>query len=174
MTILLLAFSMDANSFISKMVTELLSLNNERLMLQSQTSQSNPLFIELDEKINISKQNLILALRKLLKNLEIEKKKIKNYIAKTATKISYLPENRTRYLDIEREHKLNDAIYTFLLQKQSETQITKASNTPDNEIVDNAAITGVVSPSKNKNNKQAMLLAFIIPIGIIVLKEIFK
>ena len=85
--------------------------------------------------------------------------------------MDYLPESERQYLDIERTYKLNDAIYTFLLQKQSETQITKASNTPDNEILDNATITGIVSPNKTKNNRQAIFIAFLLPIGIIVLKE---
>lgn len=168
---LLPAFSFDANSLISSFVTELLTLNNERTIMASETSANNPLLNELDKKIAISKENLLLALSKLIKNIDIEEEKLEGQMNSAATKMNFLPETEREYLDIEREHKLNDAIYTFLLQKQSETQITKASNTPDNEILDNASITGIVAPNKKKNTRQSLLLAFILPIGIIVLKE---
>ncbi len=168
---LLPAFSLDANNFISSFVTDLLSLYNERSLLEAQTNTDNPLVNELDRKIEVSKQNLLTSLNKLLKNIKIEKDRINAQMSKAASKMNYLPETERLFLDIEREYKLNDAIYTFLLQKQSETQITKASNTPDNEILDDASITGVVSPNKSKNNRQAFLLSILFPIAIVVLKE---
>ncbi|MGQ1786218.1 MULTISPECIES: GumC family protein [unclassified Saccharicrinis] len=168
---LLPAFSLDANSFITSFVTDLLSLHNERSLIESQTNEDNPILTELDRKIEVSKENLLVALRKILKNLGIKKEKLVAQMNKAAAKMNHLPETERQYLDIEREYNLNDAIYTFLLQKQSETQITKASNTPDNEILDDAGITGIVSPNKSKNNRQALFLAFLFPVVIIVLKE---
>ncbi len=168
---LLPVFSLDANSFISSMVTDLLALHNEFSLLQSQTNADNPMLGELNRKITLSKKNILTALDKILKNAAIEKEKIKGQMDIIASRMNYLPENERLFLDIERDYKLNDAIYTFLLQKQSETQITKASNTPDNEIIDEASIVGVVSPNKTKNNRQALFLAFLLPVGIVVLKE---
>jgi capsular exopolysaccharide synthesis family protein len=165
------AFSQDANGFISTLVSELLTLSNERAMLSSQSSTINPALEDLERKLDISKKNLILSLDKLLKNVKIEKDKLLSDMGELSGKMNHLPELERKYLDIEREYKLNDAIYTFLLQKQSETQISKASNTPDNEIIDEAVITGIVSPNKSKNNRQALMLALVIPVAIIILKE---
>ena len=75
---LLPVFSVDGNGFVTNLVTELLALNNERSLLQSQTSISNPILIELDRKIEVGKQNLLVALGKLLKNIDIEKEKLLN------------------------------------------------------------------------------------------------
>jgi tyrosine-protein kinase Etk/Wzc len=41
-------------------------------------------------------------------------------------------------LGIERKYKLNDQLYTFLLEKRAGAQIQKASNMPDNEVVDSS------------------------------------
>ncbi|TLX73251.1 polysaccharide biosynthesis tyrosine autokinase [Labilibacter sediminis] len=168
---LLPAFSHDANSFILGLITELLTLNNEHYLSKSKTSVNNPYLDELTTKIEVGKMNLLTAIEKLLKNFEIEKDKLNTQLDEVGSKMNLLPEAERRYLDIERDFKLNDAIYTFLLQKQSETQITKASNAPDNEIIDSATIVSIVSPNKQKNNKQALLLALAFPIAIIVLKE---
>ncbi len=168
---LLPAFSDDANGLISNLVVEMLELINERKLVEAQGTEINPYLDELDRKIVVSKQNLLTALDKLLENIDIEKNRLRAQMQELALKMNQLPELERKYLDIERNYKLNDAIYTFLLQKQSETQITKASNTPDNEIIDEASITGVVSPNRKKNTQQALMLAFAIPIGIIALKE---
>ncbi len=168
---LLPAFSQDANSFISTIVTEMLSLINERSILLTQTSKDNPYLQELYNRIEVSKNNLLLAIDKLIKNIDIEKGKMITQKNQLAGKMNQLPDVERKYLDIEREYKLNDAIYTFLLQKYSETQITKASNAPDNEIIDEATITCIVSPNRQKNTKQALLFALAFPIAIIVLKE---
>ncbi|SMO44967.1 capsular exopolysaccharide family [Saccharicrinis carchari] len=168
---LLPIFSIESNAFVTSLVTELLGLHNELSLLQAQTNTHNPLLAEMNQKINLSKQNLLVALHKILKNVALEKKKIKDQMSHLAARMNDLPENERLFLDIERDYKLNDAIYTFLLQKKSETQITKASNTPDNEILDDASIVGVVSPNKSKNKQQAILLAFLLPVGIVVLKE---
>ncbi len=168
---LLPAFSENANSLISSLVIDLLGLINEHKLTQADGAEINPYLDELERKIEVSKQNLLTALDKLIENITIEKNKIKHQMQELALKMNQLPDLERKYLDVERGYKLNDAIYTFLLQKQSETQITKASNTPDNEIIDEAAITGVVSPNRKKNTQQALMLAFAIPIAIIVLKE---
>ena len=46
-----------------------------------------------------------------------------------------LPVTERQLLGIERKYKLNDELYTFT-GKRAEAQIQKASNMPDNELVD--------------------------------------
>ncbi|MCW3807602.1 GumC family protein [Plebeiibacterium marinum] len=168
---LLPAFTDDANGIISGFITELLAQINEHTLTTAKSSEINPYLDELEKRIEVSRQNLLVALKKLLQNIEIEKQKLNNQLKELSQKMNQLPEIERKYIDIERGYKLNDAIFTFLLQKQSETQITKASNTPDNEIIDEAGITSIVAPNKKKNTQQALMLAFALPIAIIVLKE---
>jgi capsular exopolysaccharide synthesis family protein len=168
---LLPAFSQDANSFISSLVTELLTLTNELTLIKAQSSADNPYIYELENKVKQGKTNLLSAIDQLLKNISIEKSKLLSQMSSLAGKMNKLPMAERNYLDIERTYKLNDAIYTFLLQKQSETQITKASNTPDNEIIDKASIVGIVSPNRSKSKQQALLFALILPIAIIIIRE---
>ncbi len=168
---LLPAFSNNTNSIISGLITDLISTQNEYNIAKSQTTDSNPYIAEINKKLQLSKSNLIMAIGKLIENLKIEKQKLDNDLKEVKAHMNQLPELERKYLDIERSFKLNNSIYTFLLQKQSETQITKASNTPDNEVIDNATINGIVSPNREKNQKQTILLALVIPFAIIVLKE---
>ena len=49
---------------------------------------------------------------------------------------SGLPVTERQLLGIERKYKLNDELYTFLLEKRAGAQIQKASNMADNEVID--------------------------------------
>ncbi len=168
---LLPAFSQDANPFILALIKELLTLNNEYELIKSKTNDTNPYLADLKVKIDVGKQNLITALDKLLKSNSLEEAKLASQMKELDVQMNQLPESEKEYLNIERAYKLNDAIYTFLLQKQSETEITKASNAPDNEIIDSAFINGIVAPNKQSDQKRSLLLALFIPVAIIFLKE---
>jgi len=79
-------------------------------------------------------------------------------------------------VSMQRKFNLTDAIYTFLLQKRSESAITMASNYPDYEILEPARqiTSSVIAPRKMLNWLLAFFLAFAIPTGFIMLKQFFN
>lgn len=168
------AFSDKNYPLIDKQITELMAANAEINSFDANTSGNNPYINNLKEKSSNLRQTLSESINKILENIEIEIASSNKELANYEEELNRLPELEKRYLQIDRAYKLNDAIYTFLLQKSSETQITKASNVPDNEIIDQASISGVISPNKKSNYSRALILGFVIPIGIIVLIELLN
>ncbi|BAX82642.1 polysaccharide biosynthesis tyrosine autokinase [Labilibaculum antarcticum] len=49
-----------------------------------------------------------------------------------------LPGKEQQFMNIQRTYDLNNGLYTSLLEKRVEAQIQKASNLPDNEVVESA------------------------------------
>jgi len=168
------AVSDDANGMVNQMIMQLIDLKDEYENLKSGAQTPNPYINSLSQKIEISEKNLRTAIDMVIKNIELKEKELKSSLDKTISEIKLLPDLEREYADIERNYKLNDAIYTFLLQKHSENQIAKASNTPDNEVIDSPAITGLVSPNKKNNYSKAFIIALLLPIGIIVLREVLN
>lgn len=171
---LLPAFSTEPAALIQQFVREHLTLLNEARVIAQQAGENNPYLVELNQKIELSGQSLILSIDQQMESIRMQMRELKQTEAQLNAEIGNLPELERDYLAMERTHKLNDAIYTFLLQKSSETQIAKASNTPDNEVLDPAYINGVVSPSKKSNYTRGLLLGFAIPVLIIGLRELFN
>ncbi len=168
---LLPALDDENSSLINELATQLIELQKEMELLKEEVSVDNQYFASQKSRMTITVDLLKKAIGQVLKNFKMEQEKIQNELQAILADMEKLPELEKNYLIIDRTYKLNDAIYTFLLQKHSETQITKASNTPDNEIIDNASITALVSPQKNSDYKKGLMLALLIPAVFIGLKE---
>jgi capsular exopolysaccharide synthesis family protein len=168
------AVSDEANSMVNQMILQLIDLKDEFETLNSDADNPNPYIISLSQKISIAENNLKTVIDLVIKNFELKENEIRNDLTKTIEEIKSLPDMEREYADIERNYKLNDAIYTFLLQKHSENQIAKASNTPDNEVIDSPSLTGLVSPNTKNNYSKAFIIALLLPVGIIVLRELLN
>ncbi|MDO4727279.1 MAG: polysaccharide biosynthesis tyrosine autokinase [Porphyromonadaceae bacterium] len=85
------------------------------------------------------------------------------------------PNKELRMLDYERRYKINDSYYTFLLQKRSEAQIRKASNSPDNAVMQKARTMSLIN-AKEKQNKYIvfLLIGLAVPAALIILKELLN
>jgi len=91
-------------------------------------------------------------------------------------RISKLPGTQMQLGGIERTFKLNDAIYNYLLEKQAEAKITKASNLSDIVVIEPAHMVGSspVSPKYMFSYIIALIMGFTLPIMILVIKMFFK
>ncbi len=95
---------------------------------------------------------------------------------KASGEISQMPKTELQLRGIERKFKLNDAIYTFLLQKRSEAQIARASSMPDYEVIDPAvlAMARQISPKSKLNYLIALMLGILLPSVFIMLKDLLN
>lgn len=80
--------------------------------------------------------------------------------------INKLPSTERKLINIQRKFDLNNTVYTYLLEKRSESGIARASNVSDNRVIDNASYisSALIRPKKKMNLITAILLGFVIPI----------
>ncbi|HNW53329.1 MAG TPA: GNVR domain-containing protein, partial [Bacteroidales bacterium] len=149
---------------------ELYAEKSERLL---GSKPNNPMVLQIDQKIVNTKKALTESINNIVKTSDISIKDIEARIQELSGFFRNLPATQRQLLGIERKYKLNDAIYTYLLQKRSEAAITKASNTPDNEVVDVAdpVVQEQVFPKTSLNYTIAFLLGLIIPLLYILGKD---
>lgn len=155
---------------------ELTNLYAERSERMVKDSPNNPLLLAADRKISLTKKSISESINNIMVSSEIKIKDIDSRIDKLSSNFGDLPSTERQLLGIERKYKLNDAIYTHLLQKRSEASIAKASNTSDNEIVDSAKTIDdtPVSPKPVLNYVIALFLGLALPIGFIFIKDFFN
>ncbi len=111
-----------------------------------------------------------------LKAISYNYRDIKKKIELIDSKLSQIPSVEREIQNIQRRYKLNDDIYTFLLEKRTEAGITMASNSPGAKILDVAKYENVIkkSPQPGGNRTKIIFICLLFPILIIVGKDFFN
>ena len=161
---------------LNRLVTELVTLSQTKAtQLLTQTEQ-HPQIVKLDEQIVTTKRTLLETINNLVSNAELSLDEINKRIAKTMSESKVLPEKQQQLINYQRNFNFNDETYKYLMQRRAEAQILKASNTPDNSILDEARIERVVriSPRTSMNYLIAIILGLLIPALYLFLKDFFN
>lgn len=158
------------------LVTELQSLNNQKASIVGNNTSKNLFIGQIDNKIKYQKQAIIENVTNSLNTLNLTQNELNYRAEKLSKEISKLPRTELNMVSMQRKFNLTDAIYTFLLQKQSEAAITMASNIPDYEILEPARETSslVLSPKKKLSFTLAFFVGLMIPTMFIILKNFFS
>ncbi|MGD0756759.1 MAG: polysaccharide biosynthesis tyrosine autokinase, partial [Bacteroidales bacterium] len=158
---------------LNNLMSELIDIQAQRANLINSDQEKNPLVQKLGIQIeNIKKtisENISAAGRTTGISIDEMNKRIK----KTENEISRLPATQRQLGNIERKYRLNDAIYNYMLEKRAEAKITKASNLPDDIIIEPAKMVGFgpVSPNKKLNYLIALILGMAVPFGYLMIRS---
>jgi capsular exopolysaccharide synthesis family protein len=97
-------------------------------------------------------------------------------INKVNMQASVLPITERQLLGIERKFKLNNELYTFLLETRANLQMQKASNTADSEIIDPAddRFSVIVAPNPTTIYFISLIAGMGIPLMFFFLRFIFN
>jgi len=161
---------------LNRLVTELVTLSQTKAtQLLTQTEQ-HPQIIKLDEQIVTTKKTLLETVNNLVQNAQLSLREIEKRISQIESETKVLPEKQRQLLSYQRNFNLTDETYKYLMQRRAEAQILRASNTPDNEVLDEArlALTNLVKPRRMINTILALLICLLIPAIYLFLKEIFN
>lgn len=158
---------------LNQLIAQLIALSSERSNLLKQGNIKNLRLNTIEIQIDNLKRTINENIQSNAATTEIALQDINNRSARISAEMARLPSTERQLFGFERKFKLNDAIYTFLLQKRAEAQIARASNAPDYEIVDPARyITAYQIFPKNKLVLViGFLLGLVIPFSIIVLRD---
>ncbi len=159
------------------LVTELMAINSERASHSGDNQSSDNILLKNYNLRTTNIKNTILEnVSSSLKTISSSINEIDYRISKLSNQISAMPKTELQLKGIERKFELNSTIYTFLLQKRSEAQITKASSMPDYEVIEPARSIWMksVSPKKKLNYAIAFFIALFIPTVYIMVIDFFN
>ncbi|MBE0652977.1 MAG: polysaccharide biosynthesis tyrosine autokinase, partial [Bacteroidales bacterium] len=159
----------------------LIRLVEELAILQGQLSSTgagelNPLQRNLEQKVRSTKDALRETLNGLRRANSLARSEKQEQINRANAQASALPVTERMLVGIERKFRLNDELYTFLLETRAEQQMQKASNKSDNEIIDwaDARYSTLVAPDPLKINLIGLLAGVGIPFLILFVAFIFN
>lgn len=161
---------------INKLVVDLVSLSQSKAIQVITLTEQHPTIIKMDEQIMTYKKTLLETANNLVSNTQMSIAEIDKRIEKAEMESRNLPRKQRLLLGYQRKFELNQNTYNYLMQRRAEAQILKASNTPDNEILDEARIERAikVSPRTSINYLIALILGLMIPAVYLFLKDFFN
>ena len=165
----LLTDDAGSESFIQE-INQLI-LEKQKLAVSATTENTN--YIRLEEQIRALKSNLQASLRRNLSSLQIVKNDYKRQENEMQSKLSQVPRQEKEFRIIDRQQKVKEALYLFLLQKREETNITLAATDMNAKVIDKAIATDKpVAPKTMIILLAALVLGAIIPFIVIYITNL--
>jgi tyrosine-protein kinase Etk/Wzc len=161
------------DQILTSLITELIAAQAQRSNLVENKQEKNPLVNKLSIKIENIKKTIADNISAIRQTTDISLDEMSKRVSKIEAQISNLPKTEQKLGGFERKYRLNDAIYNYLLEKRAEAKITKASNLPDDIIIEPAKQfgSGPISPDTKKNYMMAFLLGVGLPFSFVVLRK---
>lgn len=158
---------------LNNLMSELIGAQAQLTNLVKNNQEKNPLVQKLVIQIDNVKKTISDNITAVSKTTSISIDEMDKRVRKIEAEISRLPLTQRMLGTIERKYRLNDAIYNYMLEKRAEAKITKASNLPDEIIIEPAKLSSLypVAPNRKLNYLIAVFFGVVIPLGFLTAKN---
>lgn len=165
-----------SDPLLNSLVSELANLFGERSILALKAQQDFPGLSLVNAKIQNAMDALKENMREIINTTNLSLNEVNKRQEQVEKEIQRLPVTERHLLTIQRDFKLNDQIYDFLLQRRADAAIARASNVADNKVLDAASALDCVqiTPRAGRNKMIAYVLGILIPLSILIIIEFFN
>ena len=171
---LLLVNSGINNSVIEAQIT---LYNNLVLQLQSHlnyTSNQNPMIVQQEKELTDLRRRILTNITNHIHSIDIQLESVGDYYDEATSKVVKNPAQAKHLATIERERKVKESLYLFLLQKKEENEISVTYTSSNTQLIEPPHGSGKpTSPKRVQVIIAAILVGFLIPITVIFLRASF-
>ena len=151
--------SLDNNASVDKAVAEYNAQVLRRRALVDASSENSPAVRELESSMQVLKQNIVSNIDNLIASLKMNKRDLQRHESESLEKFSAMPTKALEEVSIERQQKIKEQLFLFLLNKREENALTQAMVEDNARMVDTAVGSSIpIYPSKQR----MLLIAFLI------------
>lgn len=163
------------NNVIEKSIEEYNALLLKRNDLLSNSSIKNPMVVSYDKNLGDMEKSILVNIDSQIDAIDSQILNLRKTEAKSKAKIASSPTQTKYLLGVERQQKVKETLYLFLLQKREENELSQAYSAYNNQIITKP--TGkleATSPIKKNILIVALMLGLLIPAGLVWLWESIK
>lgn len=166
---------LPANSGVeSSSLESLIGEFNENLLrrnrLVANSSEQNPLVVDLDRTLESMSSSILVSLDNVINSIQTRINSLQATERQNTARIQSNPSQAKYLISVERQQKVKEALYLFLLQKREENELSQAFTAYNTRII--TPPTGSRLP-KSPNRRMILLIALVmgmaVPFGIIYL-----
>lgn len=160
-----------ANAGIDGKVSEFNSMITYRNALVANSSESSPVVQDIDMRIADRRQEILSTLDSYITGIRAEINLAQGTQAQSAARLYQSHTQAPHLHSVERQQKVKESLYLYLLQKREENQLSQAFAAYNSKVVTPPYSYGPVSPNANKQMIQWIAIGFLVPALILFLLE---
>ncbi len=154
---------------------QIMEYNNqlrERNSLVSHSNANNPLVAEMDKQLDATRGALITSIDNQLVALNAQISSQRGYSGQVRSQIASNPKQAKYLLSVERQQKVKESLYLYLLQKREENELSQAFTAYNTRIVKKPETRMVPTAPVGKNIfLVAIAIGLLVPFVVIFLRE---
>lgn len=137
------------------------------------SSVNNPVVQELNNSLRAMKQSIIRAVDNMIVSLNVKRNDAQNREMRAQDRVTAIPTKERQMLSIERQQKIKEALYLFLLNKREENALSQAMADNNARVIDGAEGSNApISPNRNRILLLGLLMGIALP-GAVCLAILF-
>ncbi len=163
------------NDNVESLIGEYNKLLLDRQRLADNSSNNNPLVTDLNNQLKLMRATILQSVDNLINTLQIQVDKIAEQENKITDRITDNPGKVRELLSIERQQKIKEELYLYLLQKREENELSSSL------VVDNTRLLkpasgplAPISPNKPMIMAVGLILGLAIPFGYMFLTSMMN
>lgn len=144
----------------------------QRNGLVANSSEQNPLVMDLDIALGAMRHAVITSIDNQIETLNTQIKSLQQSEEMTTSRIAANPTQAKYLLSVERQQKVKESLYLYLLQKREENELSQAFTAYNTRVI--TPPSGPAFPTSPKPKMilmVALVMGLAIPFGIIFLLE---
>lgn len=135
------------------------------------TSSQNPIILRQEAELTDIRNNIISSIGNQVKALQMQLQLITSYNEEAKARVASSPEQSKRLMAVERDQKVKESLYLYLLQKKEENEMSMTYTPVPTQVIDMPHGSNAPSfPNKKSILMAALLSGLVIPMVILFIR----
>lgn len=157
---------------VEKMISTYNDLVLQRNSFVQNSGESNPIVQDIDSRLKSLRASLASSLDNEAHALSTDMRNVRNQQGTVNSQLQANPTQAKYLLTVERQQKVKESLYLYLLQKREENELTQAFTAYNTRIITRPAVDpNASSPRGSMILGVAFLFGLLLPFGIVYIQE---
>ncbi|MBB3185955.1 GumC family protein [Microbacter margulisiae] len=143
----------------------------ERERIARNSTSNNPALIALNHQVEDARKAILTSIVNTRRGIQITLQDLGKQNTIMGSRIKDIPRQQREYLEIERQQKVKEELYLYLLQKREDASLTMAVTVPKARVIDSAEDAMKITPHASIIMLLFLAIGIAIPVVIILIKD---